>query len=266
MNFIDDEQFFVEIANQFDEPSVAAIALTGSHARGEADGYSDVDLLRLLKPNAEVKRAPGSHLIHVRLVVVSDCSPQDVTGVFERPEIATVYVAGLRTACPLIDKEGEFHRLQERARNFRWTEQLQQRANAYASEQMAGWVEEVHKALGGLQRRDMGRLLSGLFGLTWGLTGVVRVQRGILLRGDNAICDQIDEEMGQDSDWVRLRRIAFGLATELSPAPTLEERTLAGLRLYILTARLLEDVLLAEHRAIVEHAVGLVDEALAGYE
>ena len=36
------------LANQFNGPNIQAIALLGSHARGDAGPFSDVDLLRLV--------------------------------------------------------------------------------------------------------------------------------------------------------------------------------------------------------------------------
>jgi hypothetical protein len=64
---------------------------------------------------------------------------------------------------------------------------MQARANQQASAMLVGWFEEVHKGLAGLQQNDIGRLLNARHGLSWGLGRVMKVQRGILMSGDNAV-------------------------------------------------------------------------------
>ena len=48
-----------DLAQRFDHPSVLAIALLGSHARGDAGPFSDVDLLRLLAGGDAAGREAG---------------------------------------------------------------------------------------------------------------------------------------------------------------------------------------------------------------
>jgi len=40
--------FIATLAGQFDGPQVRALVLMGSHARGTAGPYSDVDLVRIM--------------------------------------------------------------------------------------------------------------------------------------------------------------------------------------------------------------------------
>jgi hypothetical protein len=140
---------------------------------------------------------------------------------------------------------------------------MQERADRWASEQMVGWAEEAHKGLEGLRRDDIGRLLNGRHGLSWGLTRIVQVQRGVLESSDNAFYDQIAQELGPASEWVRLRALAFGIGVGEGPAPSLPDQVRAGLRLYAATAALLEALLLPEHRPLVADTVQLIHAALA---
>lgn len=247
-----------ELAARFDVPGIHAVALMGSYARGDPGEYSDVDLFRFAGTDQEFTD-DGSYLIRGVLVVVGTHGPAEVEGWFNRPEIAVGYVPGLRDMVPLWDPEGLLARLQQRARTFVWDQEIQARANNWASEQMVGWIEEVHKGLEGLQRGGVGRLLNARFGLSWGLSRVLQVQRGVMLTGDNTFFEEVGAAVGLDSEWTRLRRLAFGVeAKNESAAPPLAEQVKAGLLLYAETARLLGGVLPAEHRVLVNETVRLI--------
>lgn len=252
---------FHALAQRFDAPGVNAIVLMGSHARRHAGPYSDVDLVRLLAGDAEVPGA-GSHLIDDHLIVVSNVTPAAVAGWFTDPVEATNTIAGLRTARALVDRDDTFAAIQARAQAFVWDEELQLRADCWASEQMVGWIEEAHKGLEGLRQRDPGRMLNGLFGLSHGLSRVVQVQRGVLIRGDNGFYDDIAVAVGLDSLWVQLRAIAFGVEDVHGRPPSLRERVVAGLHLYVTTAELVSESVQPEDEALIQATVQLINDNL----
>ncbi len=240
---------FEALAERSRRPDVSAIALMGSFARGDAGTFSDVDLVRFLQMHGP-QRDPETHWLGEAFVVVSDVTPSEVEAWFTRPEKATAFIAGLRTARALWDPRGHFHAIRERARAFVWDTAMQAKADAWAGARMVGWIEEVHKGLEGLRRDDEGRMLNARYGLSWGLTNVVRVRRGVLLTGDNAAYPQVVEHIGADSPWARLSRRAFGIADGLA----LREQVEAGLRLYVVTATLLADALKPDERRLIGEA------------
>lgn len=252
---------YEDLVRRFDAAGVLAIALMGSCARGDAGSSSDVDLLRLIDGPAGPPGA-GSYLIDGRLVVVSDAGPGRVEEWFTRPEVAVTVIAGLRAARPLLDRQGALAAVQRRARAFVWDAAMQAQADAWASREMAGWIEEVHKGLEGLRRGDVGRLLNARFGLSWGLTRVMQVQRGVLLEGDNAFYGQVAEAVGS-AEWVRLRRMAFGIEGDDGRAPSLAEQVAAGLRLYGVTADLLAPALQPADAPLIAETVALIGRSLA---
>ena len=181
----------------------------------------------------------------------------------------------MRQAQALLDRDGTFAAIQRRAKEFGWDAEMQARANAWASRQMVGWIEEVHKGLEGLQRvssdsdpaekrETIGRLLQARFGLSWGLSRVMQVQRGVLVSGDNAFYDQVAEAIGPDSLWVDLRRQAFGIDHNIveQKSPALADQIKAGLQLYVVTAELLGDALLAQDKPLIQETVELIDEVI----
>ena len=224
---------FAALARRFDDPGVRAVALMGSHARGDAGPFSDVDLMRLVAADSDVPGA-GSHLIDGNLVVVSNVPPDTVARWFTDPVEAVKTIAGLRVGRALIDRDGVFAQVQARAHAFVWTPALQAAADVYAGEQMVGLIEEVHKGLEGLRRDDVGRLLNARFGLSWLLSHVMQVQRGVLVQGDNAFFDAMTAAMGVESYWSQLYRRAYGVE-----AGDLRATVTAGLRLYCECAHLL---------------------------
>jgi len=261
---------FNQLARGFDGPGIRAIVLKGSFARGDAGPFSDIDLMCLTdgQPGSPVEA--HSYLVDDRLVVVSYVSPAQVEEWFSRPEVALEVMVGLRTAGPLLDREGIFAAVQERARAFVWDASMQAAGRAYVSEEMAGWVEEVHKALQGLlptsdeppRAYDTGRLLNARFGLTWGLSRVLAVHRGIFQTTGNSLYEDIEAALGPDSEWVLLRRIAYGIENAYGRAPGVRDQIDAGLRLYVLTAQMVDDALQPAHRTLVRRTVERIEQAL----
>ena len=250
------------LAHRFDAPSVQAIALMGSHARGDAGPYSDIDLVRFVADGAGDLAGHGSHLIDGRLVVVSNVEPARVERWFSEPDEATKVIAGVRAAHPLLDRTGIFAIIRQRALEFVWTPELQSRADARASAEMVGWIEETHKGLEGLRRHDPGRLLNGLFGLSFGLSFVMQLHLGVLLSGDNDFYAQVGAAVGADSLWTQLRAVAFGVAEVHGRPPPLRERVVAGLGLYATTAELLGAAILPADRPLIEATVQRIHQSV----
>ncbi len=246
------------LINRFRSPEVKAMVLMGSFARGDAGRFSDVDLLRFVKEEAKDQQSAVSHVIDGRLVVVADIAPNKIDSWFTRPEEATGIIVGLRDAQPLWDPDGYFAEIQRRARDFVWDSSMQEKADAYASREMVGWAEEAHKALEGLRSGDIGRMLNAQFGLSWGLTTVMRVQRGVLLTTDNSFSSEVIAAVGEDSEWGKLCRIAF----DIDGKQSLSEQVKAWLRLYVLTARMIESAIKPEDREVIQHTVSLIQAEL----
>ena len=152
------ETHFESLVERFRCPDARAVVLVGSFARGDAGPFSDVDLVRFLREGTHVNKA-RTHLVGAQFVVVSDMEPSEVERCFTKPVDATEYIAGLRTARTLWAPDGYFDAIQQRAHAFVWGKDMQEKADAWASTEMVGWIEEVHKGLEGLCRGDEGRLL-----------------------------------------------------------------------------------------------------------
>ncbi len=247
-----------DLVNRFRSPEVKAIVLMGSFAREDAGRFSDVDLLRFVKEEAKDRPSAVSRVIDGRLVVVCDIAPNKIDSWFTRPEEATGIIVGLRDAQPVWDPDGYFEEIQRRAREFVWDSSMQEKADVYASREMVGWAEEAHKGLEGLRTNDAGRMLNAQFGLSWGLTTVVRVQRGVLLTTDNSFSSEVIAAVGEDSEWGKLCSTAFDIEGKLP----LSEQVKAWLWLYVLTARMIENAIKPEDKDVIDHTVSLIQVEL----
>jgi hypothetical protein len=250
------DAFINRLVAEFTDAAVIGLLLVGSHARGDASPHSDVDLIRFtaVLPETEAERYTltyrGGHLVSLSTATVAA-----KLGELSRPETAIWAVPGLRQAHILLDRQGELASLLQAAHRFRW-EPLQAAADAYASYNVMGLAEEVHKILGALGRDDLPAALYGAWGLMAGLTRVVLVQRGVLIRTENAYFQQVQEAAGLHSRWTRAFRVAVGFETASAPL-----RAAAALRLYSETAALLVAALQPQHEDVIQGALGRIRSA-----
>jgi Nucleotidyltransferase domain len=257
-----DSAFIGTLIERFDQPDVDALVLMGSYARGTANSHSDVDLTRFRSAHGLHRTRIFQGLIADQLVVVNDLGPAAVEEIFTQPEVASSYLVGLRLARPLQDRDGSFAQIQARAHAFTWDARMQAKANAWASEALARWSEDMRKGIVGLADNHLGRLLTAQFASSWGLSRVMQVQRGVLLASDNDFYGAVTEAVGRDTEWVRLRQISFGIADAEGRPPSLREQVAAGLRLYIVTAELLAPMLRGEDQALIKQTVQLIQHSL----
>jgi len=243
-----------ELAQRFDKPDVIqALILMGSYARNEAGPNSDVDLIRFVISGKHLFN-DGTYLHEKKILInISTVEADEYEKWFIEPYEATKWIAGLRIARALIDRENFFtNGLQIRARDFIWDMAIQSRANIEASRRMVGWCEEVHKGLEGLHRTyDKGRLLNACHGLSWGLSEIIQIQRGILVSSDNNVFNEIELVLNDNMQMIELRRITFGIVGSY----TLRERVIAGLQFYVLLAEQMKTIWQTYDIEIIEYTV-----------
>jgi hypothetical protein len=261
-----DQAAMAELFARFAPDEAAGVLLAGSRARGSAGPFSDVDWVRL-SSNDEPLPGDGSYLIDGRLIIVSTLRPSLIETIFTEPKAACDYIMGLRSAQVLLDRDGQLARLQRRARDFVWDSEMQAKANQWAAEEMVGIIEEAHKGLEGLRRNDIGRMINARYGLSWMLSNIMKVQRGVLLSGDNGIWHEVNRAVGETTLWVRLRHTAFGIEGVTGQPPTLRDQIIAGLHLYVLTAEQLDGTLPSQEGELVRATVARIQEELerSGY-
>ena len=255
------DSFLQSLVARLDNENTIGITLIGSYARDAGGPFSDVDIRCYVRqvPVSEAEiysmRYQGGYLVSIYLTRLED----EYTSL-RSPQKAIWAVPGLRQSRILLDKDGSIAALQDLAAKFTW-EPLQAAANAYASWNLSGFAEEIHKILSGLSQHNESQTLNAIGGLTYGLPITMLVQRGVLIPTENAFIDLAQDIAGRSSAWTRQFRLAVGLEPLPLEQPAFTGRAVAGMRLYCETAKLLQNILLPEEAAVVNRTIEIIKEA-----
>jgi hypothetical protein len=255
------DAFIQSILETIDSPDVIGVGITGSHARGQETKYSDVDfdifVSKLPKKGSDryTLRYRDDRLISLKYALL-----KNERAALKDPARAIWAVPGLQGMKIVLDKDGSLAALQKAAQEFNWA-RLQTAADEYAADQVMGCAEEVHKVLNGLARGHESTVLYAVWGLVKNLAGAVTVQRGLMMTSENQYFDRIQESVGRDSKWVAEFRRALGLD---SASSQYQARGAAALRLYRLTAVMVDEVIPEVHREVINRTVRLIRGA--GYQ
>ncbi|MCE2490614.1 MAG: nucleotidyltransferase domain-containing protein [Anaerolineae bacterium] len=235
-----------------------AIGLTGSHARGDANAHSDIDLWHFVKALPDDPRAAYTlRMDEGWLVSVSVRRLADEAALMHAPRTAIAVVPGFRQMRVLHDPLGELARVIEEARNFPW-DSLREAAADQASYELCGNAEEVGKLLAALEQDDDQMALFWLHAMIFGLLRAASLGLGIAVETENRQIEQLQTAVGVDSAWSRALREALGL-----PPADAAQRVRAGLRLYRATAALLETKLRPDDQMVVDATLQRIEGALS---
>ena len=246
---------------QLDNENTVGVTMAGSYARGGSGPFSDVDIhhfVRRMPVNEAEKyflRFQDGYLVSVSLIGL-----EDEQSALRDPKRAVWAIPGLLQERVLLDKDGSIAALKQAASKITW-DQLQQAANAYASWNLSGCAEEIHKILAGLAEKDESKTLYATWGLTRELADTLLVQRGILIPTENAYIDLAQETAGRASDWTREFRLAVGLDLLPPGEPPFIQYGTACLHLYRETARLLQNVISPADASVVDRTLESIIEA-----
>lgn len=256
-------EFLDLLVAKLDTEEVRAIILKGSCARQDETPYSDVDLTLLVyhEPAHPLRRFYEQE----RLISISLHTLDHYEKSFQLPQKAIFTVPGVREARILLDKDGSFKQLQQKATNWQW-EPLQDAANDCACNVMMELTEIAHKALRAFLVQDEFALAEMAFIIFDAVSIAIAVQRGILSASGNSYFRQVQESVGFDSTWTRYHRMIAGIdSISSTSASGLEARGIASLRLYQETTNLLgPDLHSLPGWNVIEHTGKVIEEALGG--
>ncbi len=230
----------------------------GSYAREQESKYSDVDF------DIYVSKLPENSYDRYtlrywdgKLVSLKYALLDEERAAFTNPRRAIWAVPGLRGMEILLDKDGSLSELRKAAQEFDWSP-LRPAADEFASEEIMGCAEEVHKILNGLARRHESTVLYATWGLVKNLLEAVAVQRGLMIVSENRYFDLIQDAAGRDSKWTRVFRMAWGLDPSSSQY---QSRGAAALTLYRLTAVMFAELIPEKHSEVINATLHLIKEA-----
>jgi predicted nucleotidyltransferase len=253
------DEFLNALVAELDNDAIVGIILGGSHVRGEATPYSDVDFACFvpdtMQPPPKRYMYRDGHLVSVAFKTVAS-----IRSALTQPESAIWVASGFMPYRLLLDKDGSVSALMQDVANFTW-EPLQPAADRYASYRLMLFAEMAHKILSGLSTGNAGAISYAAAELTYALTEAVAVRLGVLVRGSSTYYQQVQDAVGADSAWARYHRIATGVVEDASDASPVQARGIAMLRLYRETATLFQPILQPQHREVIEQALRIIERA-----
>lgn len=256
MNLLQDS-FLHSLISQLDPPGDIGVAITGSHARGESQKHSDVDL------NIFVSELPAAtytlRLFNGKLVSLKYLLLKDEYEALTRPERAIWAVPGLKQMQILQDENGEIAKLKQAAFDFHWAG-LQKAADEHAAEKLMGCAEEAHKIINGLAQNHESKVLFASWGLFSEMTFSIMIQAGLMIDSENRAFDIIQNHLGHDHPWIRAFRFSFGMDPGDPNVPAYQTRGKAALGLYVQTAILFKEIIPDHHREVIDHTLQLIKE------
>lgn len=254
------DAFLHALAAELDDDATVGIVLGGSHARGEATIYSDVDLACFVREETDLRR----RRLFYRDGLLISVGTKTVVGVRReagKPNTAIWVVPGIAGCRVLLDKDGSVERLIRDMTAFSW-EPLQAAAHDYAGYRVLSLTETVHKLINETAKGNDLALAHATQGLFFGLTEAVAVGRGVLVQSDSTYYHQVQEAAGLDSAWTHYHRLASGTQALCEGADFMRVRSRAALHLYRETAALLAPVMDTDYRMVVQQTLRLVAAAL----
>lgn len=251
------EEFLHDLVQEFDHPDIVGITLGGSYARGTATEFSDVDLACFWREG--VKPPPKRFLYRQdKLISIKMTSVAEIREALKRPDSAMHAVSGKRRL--LLDKDGSVAQLFSEIEAFQW-EDLQEAINAQISMWMMLKAEDVQKVLREFEQGNAPGLAYVISKLIEVLTHLTAYCQRIMISSDSSYYQQVQEAAGLTSAWTHFHLIATGLQAGPTGIVPLRARGIAVLHLYRETLIFARPVMQAEHRAIAEQVLRVVQEA-----
>jgi hypothetical protein len=252
--------FLTELVADIDEAHIRGIVLGGSHARGDATPYSDVDLACFVadsfRPLSKRFLYKDGHLITVGLKTLEGIKQQ-----LAEPYQALWVVPGFRQAKMLLDKDGSMSQLKHMVENFTW-DSLRMEARGFAADIILADAEYVHKLFGNLWRSNLSGAAYSTQRIFDGATMAMALYYGVFITTDSLYYQEVESAVGSDSNWTYYHCLLSGLKTNSEDTTTIDARGKLALHLYRETASILLPALSEQPRGIVEQVLNLIKQAV----
>lgn len=202
--------------------SYEGIAIIGSYATGDEKKWSDIDLLVLSNEDKD-----EIHVYHQKYITVKYCTEITMNHYFKGAK-EKLYLHSLSLMKIMYDPKGILNHVKHRSLCYEMTSVDKEHCRHLAKETCLGYLEEVQKSLQGLIDQHNGKMLAGLFGLTYGMFEVITLREALRSKSDNDFYDIVMNHLSDKDPIKTIAPIAFGIE-----AATLEDRVEAGLEIFI---------------------------------
>ncbi len=226
------------LAASLAERGAVAVAVVGSHARGDAGPDSDLDL-------AVVGVGPHYRLeAHdTTLVSIGWATEDEQRRRLYDPAWLGTHVTGWREAVAVFDPDGIAESIQAEATAWTW-DGVAAECDRWAADELTGLAEEVLKLRASLREGRVTTASVQRSILSLRLAKLVAVRRRILYGSENGLWDEVSAAVG--AEWTAAQRAALGL-----DGATWESSCHAALDLYAQAVAELATVLDDDQREVI---------------
>jgi hypothetical protein len=223
------------------------IALTGSHARGNATSRSDLDVI--------VIGDGPRYFVEVRdgvLVAQAWSTEAEQRRRFGDPREVGTAVPGWREAVILHDPDGHGARLKQDALDWNW-QQIDDLCDRWVADELVGYAEEAQKLVAAVESQQVlsAAVLRTL--LAFRMPRIVSVHHRLLYGSENVLWDQVGDVMG--AEWQRTHAAALSVGGE-----SFDESCAAALHLFRLVVDTVRHLLDERQFGVVGHALAAMSD------
>jgi hypothetical protein len=254
------ETFLEALVAELESDQVRGIILGGSHARGDATPYSDVDLACFVPDSFRPLRKRflyrEGHLVSIALKTLAGVQQQ-----LTDPYQALWIVPSFQQARILLDKDGSMRQLKQLVEDFAW-EPLRTEAMEVAGDLLTGEAEVIHKLMGNSWRGNLFGVAYATTQLFEGITMAMALFHAVFITTDSRYYQQVEAAVGLETAWTRYHRLLTGVTTSAEDTSSVQARGKLALLLYRETAQFLWPTLNGERRSVVEQVLRLIQQAV----
>src|SRR5215472_16831307 len=254
------DTFLEALVAELNTDQIRGILLGGSHARGDATPYSDVDLacfvLDSFRPLRKRFLYREGHLISIGLKTLAGVQQQ-----LTDPHLALWIVPSFQQAQVLLDKDGSMRLLKRRVEDFAW-EPLRTEAIKVAGSLLTGDAEFIHKLLWNSWKGNLSGVAYATTRLFDGATMAIALSHAVFITTDSLYYQEVEAAVGLDTPWTHYHHLLTGATTSTEDTYSVQARGRLVLQLYRETARLLWPTLNEERRSVVEQVLKLIQQVL----
>ncbi len=243
-------QIVTELRDELLARGAKGTLVTGSHARGRATAYSDIDLFVVGEGPHEWFECRGG-----RLVAAHWWTPEQARQRMHDPSTAFVAALGWRDAVVIDDPQGIAAEIKRDAEAWSW-ERIDREADDWVAAQLTGWAEYAQKLAGALaddRELDAGAIRAEL---AVRLCNVLAVHRRLTSESENGLWETIADAGGPE--WRTAQEQAFNVRGTDGRAAAA-----GAIEMFALLARDARRLLADRQRAVVDHVLAAVERGRA---
>ena len=218
------EDFIIEYIEKLVLTDYIGVGIIGSYATSSYKKWSDVDLICLV----EEKRDNKVEVFKSHYFSVSYYTQDAFEDYMKQPSLQLNGLEAFKQLKIIYDPKNILKEIKTILSEFSPTSVDKERSLYLAKNEYVGYIEEAQKALQGLMDHHTGKMLNGLYGISFGMFEVIRLRDYLAIDSDNDFYECVMTHLDEKDPIKILAPQAFGLE-----ATQLEDQIEAGLEIFM---------------------------------